>query len=86
MVEVFITDIRNKNQADKILSLIQNENAALKISFDLNETDYPFPCGHTILRIEADEIKSENILEIVTNLGFRCAILDDAICIQNDTL
>lgn len=42
MVEVFITDIQNKTQAEEILSTIKNENTDLKINFDLNETKLLF--------------------------------------------
>lgn len=80
MIEVFITDIQNKAQADKILSTIQNENADLKINFDLNETEFSFPCGHTILRVEGDKINSDKIMVAVKNKGFNCEILEDKIC------
>lgn len=80
MVEVFITDIQNKIQAEQILNIIQNENADLKINYDLNETDMPFPCGHTILRVEGIPIYSDKILTSVKNQGFNCEILEDKIC------
>lgn len=86
MVEVFITDIQNKIQADRILNTLQNENAELKINFDLNETDLLFPCGHTILRIEGNEINSDKILKSVRNQGFNCEILEDKICTQTGNL
>lgn len=84
MLEVFITDIQNEMQADGISSIIKNENADFKINSDLNETDFPFPCGHTILRIEGNKINSEKILATVIGLGFNCNILEDKICIQNE--
>ena len=80
MIEIFITDIQNKIQADKILSKLQNENADLKIDFDLNETKLNFPCGNTILRVEGYNINSESILTIFKNLGFNCEILEDKVC------
>lgn len=80
MIEVFITDIQNKAQADRILSTIQNENADLKINFDLNETEFPFPCGHTILRVEGNKINSDKIMVAVKSKGFNCEILEDKIC------
>lgn len=83
MVEVFITDIQNKEEADKIFSRIQIENAELKINFDLNETDLSFPCGHTILRVEGNKMNSDKIIDIVRNQGFNCEILEDKICTQS---
>lgn len=80
MVEVFITDIQNEIQTAKVFTEIQKENTDLKINFDLNETDLPFPWGHTILRVEGNKINSEKILQKVKTLGFNCEILEDKIC------
>ena len=82
MVEVFITDIQNENQAERVSGTIQSNSDNLKINFDLNETDLPFPCGHTILRIEGSNINSDKILATVIGLGFKCEILEDKICIK----
>ena len=84
MIEIFITDIQNKSQAERTISTIQNENTELKINFDLNETDLPFPCGHTILRVEGNTINSDNILNSVRKQGFNCEILEDKICTQTE--
>lgn len=80
MIEVFTTDIQTKVQANKILNIIQIENTDLKINFDLNETELPFPCGHTISRIEGTKINSDKILATVQNQGFKCEILEDKVC------
>ncbi len=82
MVEVFITDIQNEDQAERTSSSIQKGNVELKINFDLNETDLLFPCGHTILRVEGNKINSDKILETVKKQGFNCEILKDKICTQ----
>ncbi|MCW2259795.1 MULTISPECIES: hypothetical protein [Sphingobacterium] len=86
MVEVFITDIQNKTQSERILSTIQNENVELKINLDLNETNFSFPCGHTILRVEGDKINSDKILVSVRKQGFKCEILEDKICKPTEKL
>lgn len=82
MIEVFITDIQNLKQAERVLKAIQTENALFKINFDLNETELSFPCGHTILRIEGHTINAAKIIETVKNQGFKCGILEDKICTQ----
>lgn len=82
MVEVFITDVQNESQAERISSTIKGNSDHLEICFDLNETDMPFPCGHTILRIEGKNINSDKILATVIGLGFKCEILEDKICIK----
>jgi hypothetical protein len=86
MVEVFITDIQNNIQSDIILDNIQKDNTDLKITFDLNETDLSFPCGHTILRIEGNEINSDKIMVSVRKQGFNCEILEEKICTQTQEL
>lgn len=80
MIEVFITDIQTKVQANKILNTIQIDNTDLKINFDLNETELPFPCGHTIIRIEGTKINLDKILVTVRSEGFNCEILEDKVC------
>jgi hypothetical protein len=86
MIEVFITNIQNTTQAQIMLNTIQNENAELRINFELNETDLLFPCGHTILRAEGNKINSDKILETVRNQGFNCEILEDKICTQTEKI
>lgn len=81
MVEIFITNIQNKIQANNILSLIKNEKSELNVSFDFNETKKAYPCGHTILIIEGSKINLESILTSVRNSGYSCEILQDKICI-----
>lgn len=80
MTEIFITDIKNKFQVNDILNFFKSENPELKISYDLNEPEKSYPCGHTILRVEGDKINSENILISVKSLGHNCEILEDKVC------
>lgn len=80
MVAVFITDMQTEIQVDEISSTIKHENSGLKINFDLNETDLPFPCGHTILRIEGRKIFPDKIIATVRRLGFNCEVLEDKVC------
>lgn len=82
MIEVFITDIQNTIQAERVIATIQEENSLFKIDFDLNETELSFPCGHTIIRIEGHFINSDKIIAIVKNQGFNCKVLEDKICTQ----
>ena len=80
MIEIFITNIQDSIQADKVKTSIRNHYSDLKINLDLNETGFLFPCGHTILRVEGDKINSDEIIVIVNQLGFKCEILEDKIC------
>lgn len=80
MIEVFITNIQNEIQANHVSYMLKNGFPELKINFDLNETNLPYPCGHTILRIEGNIINTEKVLSVVNKSGFRCDILEDKIC------
>ena len=81
MTGIFITDIQDQIQADKIVSFIQDNYPDFKINFDFNETGLTFPCGHTILRVEGDKINAGEIIVTVSKLGFNCEILEDKICV-----
>lgn len=84
MVTVFISDIKTEVEAESILSTIKSKNEGLKINFDLNETELPFPCGHTVLRLEGSKINVNRILATVISLGFKCEILEDKICTKQN--
>lgn len=80
MIEVFTTNIQNEIQAIRVVGILEKSFIDLKINFDLNETNLPYPCGHTILRIEGKVINIEKMLSIINKSGFRCDILEDKVC------
>lgn len=80
MIEVFTTNIQSEIQAIHVVGILEKSFIDLKINFDLNETNLPYPCGHTILRIEGKIINVEKVLSIVSRSGFRCDILEDKVC------
>lgn len=86
MIEVFTTNIQNEIQAIRVVGVLEKSFIDLKINFDLNETNLPYPCGHTILRIEGKVINTEKILSIVNKSGFKCDILEDKVCNQTQIL
>lgn|GEM_PF-379571 len=79
-IEVFTTNIQSKIQAERIVQILESSFPKLKINFDLCETELPYPCGHTILRVEDNEINSEIIISIIKQSGFMCDILEDKVC------
>ena len=81
MIEVFITDIQTEIQANDVLDFFQANNPDLKINYDLNETDKAYPCGHTVLRVEGNKIETQSILTAMQNLGHKCEILEDKVCV-----
>ena len=56
MTEIFITNIQNKVEANRILNSIKTENPELNVNFNFNETEKSYPCGHPILRVEGGKI------------------------------
>lgn len=82
MIEVFITDIKNECDIKSVLKPLAFHFPNLKINFDLNETKMPFPCGHTILRVESATIYPEKIISLVQKSGFQCEVLEDKISIK----
>ncbi|UXP32484.1 hypothetical protein N6H18_00650 [Reichenbachiella agarivorans] len=80
MIEVFITNIESQDQADKVEKSILSDHSDLKINTDLNETGLPFPCGHTIMRIEGNNFNSNEIISLLNKSGIKCQILEDKIC------
>lgn len=79
-IQVFITSVRNQIQAEHIVKNLTKSFPELKINFDLNDSELPFPCGHSILRVEGAAINSGNIIVKVKESGFNCAVLEDKIC------
>lgn len=70
MIEIFKTNVQNKTQAKKIISLLNQMFSEAKINFDLSDCD-------KILRI--DGIKKLHTQDIVNDLnkrGFKCEILN----------
>jgi len=79
MIEVFTTDVQNEIHAKQLLSMLNNYFSQLKINFDIEVTQLPYPCGHSILRVEGRLINSEKIINLVNKSGFKCDILEDKI-------
>lgn len=77
MVEVFITDIIEKHDAIEIIKSIKQMYSQLKVSYDINETNLPFPHGHTVLRIEGAHIPVNALKLMVNTSGFLCEIMED---------
>ncbi|GAB5566153.1 MAG: hypothetical protein Wins2KO_32160 [Winogradskyella sp.] len=73
MVEVFITNIKEPVQSEKILTVLKKKFPELKINFDLDDC-------HKILRVEGFEINHESIISLITNSGYKCTILEDKVC------
>jgi hypothetical protein len=68
MVEIFKTDVRKKNKARNILSMLEKEFPQLKINFDLSDCD-------NILRVEGKKISVEEIISLMEKQKYLCELL-----------
>lgn len=80
LIEVFTTNITSQNDAENIVKKLQTVFPALKINYDLGENELPYPCGHSIIRVEGTTLNSNNIISTINQSGFECDILEDKIC------
>lgn len=80
MVEVFITNIQSEIQAKEVLKSLESNYPSLKINFDLEDFNEPYPCGHSILRIEGEFFDTNSIFQRLKSKGIKCEILEDKIC------
>lgn len=69
MVEVFKTDVYEEERSIIIVRKLLQYFPENKINFDLDDCD-------KILRIEGENILSERIMELVSEEGHECEILD----------
>ncbi|MAU72527.1 MAG: hypothetical protein CML04_10555 [Pseudozobellia sp.] len=86
MIEVFITNLTNEFEAKKVFNLLTEAFPNLKVDYDFDETGLPYPCGHTIIRVEGSYINAADIMKSIRQLGFQCEILEDIICTKKSVL
>lgn len=75
-----MTNIPNKNQAIDIIAILDNYFSGLEVSFDIERKIINYPCDHSILRVEGDNIVVKDFIMVVNNSGFECDVLEDEIC------
>ncbi|WP_303508704.1 hypothetical protein [Tenacibaculum sp. 1_MG-2023] len=80
MVEVFITNVKSVCLSQEILKLLEKSFPTLKINFDLEDFNKPYPCGHSILRIEGKVIDTNLITQQLRSKGIKCELLEDKTC------
>lgn len=81
MTEVFITNVKSEIRSTEILQFLEGEYPKLKINFDLEDFNKPYPCEHSILRVEGKLIDTNSILQQLKNKGIECEILEDKVCV-----
>ncbi|WP_341225383.1 hypothetical protein [uncultured Arcticibacterium sp.] len=86
MVEVFITNITKESHLKSIEKLLKEEFTKLLINFDLDETGQPYPCGHTVLRVEGQSIDAKKIISVLQKEAVLCEIMKDEVCNKHESL
>tara|TARA_R110002049_G_C9159982_1_gene560919 strand:+ start:1632 stop:1904 length:273 start_codon:yes stop_codon:yes gene_type:complete len=81
MIEVLMTNIKSEILSTEILQFLEREHPQIKFNFDLEDFNKPYPCGHSILRIEGVSIDTSTITLQLKNKGIECAPLKDIICV-----
>jgi tRNA G26 N,N-dimethylase Trm1 len=69
MVEIFKTNVDDPSHALQIITLLSHHFPAFAINFDLHDCD-------KILRIKGDSIPVDKIVDIVSQSGFDCSVLN----------
>jgi hypothetical protein len=78
MIEIFTTNVTEKNQAERVLNKIRSAFPGYKVNFDLDDCDH-------ILRIDSrgSVLCAATLIQLVHQLGFRAEILPDEIIIED---
>ena len=69
MVEIFKTNVYDIMQAKEVIALLNQHFPAFMINFDLHDCD-------KILRVKGESIPVTEIVDIVSEKGFDCSVLD----------
>jgi len=69
MVEVFKTNVQHRELAEQLASILRGRFAFSKINFDLDDCD-------KVLRVEADQICVDTVIEILSTHGLECEVLE----------
>jgi len=69
MIEVFKTNVKETEQAKRIVTVLLEHFPGNKINFDLHDCD-------KILRVEGKTFCVEKIMTLLTENGFSCDILE----------
>jgi hypothetical protein len=69
MIEVFKTNIETTNDANNIVAMLLQHFPGSRINFDLQDCD-------KILRVEGKDFCSDKIMDLLSNNGFHCEVLN----------
>jgi tRNA G26 N,N-dimethylase Trm1 len=65
LIEIFKTNVTDKQASKKVLHLLENSYPHLKINFDLDDCD-------KVLRIQGSYFSPNLIIELLLKMGYSC--------------
>lgn len=68
MIEVFKTNVADKQQAISLIDLLEKHFPGNMVNFDLHDCD-------RILRIDGSDYTPDKIMNLLNTAGFQCEIL-----------
>jgi hypothetical protein len=68
MIEVFKTNVTDKEQASTLIDLLLHQFPGNKINFDLHDCD-------NILRIDGSDYIVEDVMTLLSDKGYQCELL-----------
>jgi hypothetical protein len=69
MIEIFKTNVQKSAEAQSLVTLLLRHFPGTKINFDLDDCD-------KILRVEGQRFRPDAVILLVTEKGYRCAVLE----------
>jgi hypothetical protein len=69
MVEVFKTNVQDRDLAEQLALILRGQFTFYKINFDLEDCD-------KILRVEGNQICVESVIEVLSTHGLECEVLE----------
>jgi hypothetical protein len=69
MIEVFKTNVLEMSQSKALVEKLLEQIPSSRINFDLQDCD-------KILRVEAEHIIPEKIIEVINANGYQCQVLE----------
>lgn len=69
IVSVFKTNVEGEQEANQLLGILKKQDRIARVNFDLQDCD-------RILRVESKADITSKVIEVVSQGGFTCEVLD----------
>ncbi|RYZ44658.1 MAG: hypothetical protein EOP49_26685 [Sphingobacteriales bacterium] len=69
MIEIFVTDIPDRQAASEVLELLHQRMASCRVDIDLEDCD-------KVLRVKGKDFQPREVIRLVAAKGFCCRVLE----------